>query len=935
MESIGRTLSDYLTTISNKYGSADAYLWYEGDLLCRKTFSDLNTDSRRIASYLHRHFDPRIHIALLGETSYGWISAYLGIMAGGFVSVPMDAKLDATNLAARLAKADVTVLLISEKFSYLSDTLQKLYPGLKAILRINDLLTLSANEDPAFTAEIDENALAQIMFTSGTTGTGKGAMLSHRNIMHVIQMKERFCNPGDRLLSVLPIHHCFELFYTQLAYLLQGAVVCVNDSLENIIPNMHRFGIHIIITVPMLANRFVAAINKQKNELSPTQLQGLFGGHLKLIGIGGAAIHPDAIQTLHAIGIKVLFGYGLTEGTGGCVVNPSASQKPDSIGIPFVAGLQAKIIDDEICLKGPTTMLGYYNDEDATKAMLIDGWLHTNDLGYMDEDGYIYINGRKNNMIVTTNGENVYPEELEEYIKQIPDVLEAVVYQRDNALAAGIQLADMSREPLVRNEISKRNTQNPSYKAIVKLSFQTNPFPITTSMKVRRKEAIKQLLQQAIPVQNVVADEADKNNVVLCSICDIFAAILNRNTFHPDSNFFDAGGDSLAAIEATAELSKEFPSITPNDLYLNPTPRALYSRFCIQDEHIGTQKISDINAFISVRNPRPRSLGHVLLTGATGYLGNHILHELVEKGYAVTCLIRNSNTFARNSNYYFPGYDFSSVRIVHGDICTENLGLEKEMYQELAQWTDSVIHTAADVRHSGFEEEIYSTNVLGTENMIHFCSAANAKLFHTSTFSVAGFQTERTLTENVLDIGQQISQNIYIKTKYLAEEQVLLARRKGIQTNIMRIGFLTWRKDGLFQINESSNGLVAQLRAFKKLGMYPFELSALTYDFSAVDESAKAFVLLAENSTEDSIWHVMNPNRVSLAQMNIGSAVPKDIFMQQLVQNSADRNVVILSMYLNMMQNNINSMVDTTVTVEKLRTLGFEWSVPESSLPIW
>ena len=488
---IGCTLSDYLKEIAEKFGDADAYRWYDGDRLCSRTFVGLGQDSRRIADLLNSRFGARAHIALFGETSYAWITAYFGIMTAGCISVPMDVKLDTGSIAARLEKADVTVLLLSERFGYLAEPLRGLCPQLKEILCMNDLEALSRDRDPEFETDIDENAPAQIMFTSGTTGVGKGVMLSHRNIMFVTHGSTHLCEPGERLLSVLPLHHCFELFYTQLSYLLQGAVVCVNDALENILPNMKRYGIHVLITVPMVANRFAAMIAKHEKDMSREQLRGLFGGNFRLIGIGGAAPSPEVIEIMHRIGIDVFSGYGLTEGTGGCIVNPIDSIRLNSIGLPFVEGLEVKIIDGEICLRGPSVMLGYYKDPEATAEALDGGWLHTGDLGYMDADGYVYINGRKNNMIVTSNGENVYPEELEGYIKDIPGAVEAVVYKRDNRLAAGVQLSDPALEQSVRDGISTINKRLPPYKAITAVSFRTSPFPVTTSMKVRRKEAIE------------------------------------------------------------------------------------------------------------------------------------------------------------------------------------------------------------------------------------------------------------------------------------------------------------------------------------------------------------------------------------------------------------------------------------------------------------
>ena len=928
------SLSDFLNELTEKYDSRDAYRWYDGDRLYSKSFHELNHDSRRIASFLESEFGKGTHIALLGETSYSWITAYFGIMVCGGVSVPMDVKLDNQSLASRLKAADVSVLFLSGRFTYLSDTLENLCPSLESILNMDELLSLSQGFDENYETEIDCNALAQIMFTSGTTGEGKGVMLSHKNIMYVTHGGNSLCSPGDRLLSVLPIHHCFELFYTQLSYLLQGAVVCINDNLENILFNMNRFGVHIIITVPMLANRFAELINSKETEMTPEEIRGIFGGYFKLIGIGGAAASPEVIETMHRIGIDVFSGYGLTEGTGGCIVNPIHSIRHESIGIPFIEGLEATMIDGELCLKGPTIMLGYYKDKAATEEAIVDGWLHTGDLGYI-KDEYIYINGRKNNLIVTSNGENVYPEELEGYLKKIPGVAEAIVYSEKNHLCAGIQLHEAENEMPVRDMIREINRSLPAYKKIVRILFQTDPFPVTTSMKVRRKEAIRQLSDQASRDEKLHTDprNPDESSTVdksvLKTICDAYAAALRRETFDENSNFFEEGGDSLSAIEAMLKLGKSFENININDIYINPTPRMFYLSIFGESKGSDAVKASNINRLAEMHSAMPAGLGNVFLTGATGFLGNHLLYELIRKGYPVTCLVRDKAKFSKVCSYYYPDCDFSAVRLVTGDITRTDLGLSEEKYAELSLWTDSVIHTAADVRHSAFESELQKTNVSGTKNIITFAVDAKAKLFHTSSFAVAGFKTDDALTESVLDIGQQISQNVYIKSKYQAEEQVLMAREKGIHTCIMRMGFITWRNDGVFQFNASDNGLASQLKAFKKLGTYPSEYKDLSYDFSSVDESAKAYVLLAESSKEDSIWHVINPNRRNLSQLGLGVPVQMDEFVQHVARNSADRDVMVLSMYLQMIKSGINGNVDVSRTVEKLKELGFEWSVPK------
>lgn len=934
------TLNNYLKEITEAKGfrSLDAYRWYDGTRIHTRTYGQLNADSRRIASYLNMRFGRGRHIALFGETSYAWMTAYFGIMVSGNISVPMDIKLDMDRAAARLERADVTVLLLSGRFMHLSGELREKCPYLKAILNMDELSALARNCNESFETEIDSSALAQLMITSGTTKEGKIVMLSHNNIYSVTHGNIHLCNPGERVLSILPIYHCFELFFTQLSYLLQGATICINSDISNIVSDMRLFEVNYIITVPLIVNQFAQIIKNitNKSVLNRDQIIAYFGGHLKKIGIGGAAVRPKVIDALRSAGIHVFYGYGLTESAGGCTVN--ADPIDDSVGKPFIDGLETAIIDGELCLRGPNTMLGYYKDKETTEKTIIDGWLHTGDLGYVNKYGCVHLYGRKDNLIVSYGGENVYPEEIEEDIKSIPGVVEAVVYKAANFLHAGIQLEEPEKEDHVRREINALNQRLPSYKAIVRLVFPASAFPVTTSMKVKRNDAIRILLDQERDEDRKRDEEAAQkirslNSPEIQVICNAFAQALGKNEFSEDANFFDCGGDSLAVLTAAYLLnsSDTFENVTPEIIFRHPIPELLYEHLYGNPEKPVTEKIPGINNLISSHSRMPAGLGkNIFITGASGFLGNHVLRELVRKGYNITCLIRDKIKFSNACNFYFPDKDFPNVRLITGDIRRDNLGLSKAQYLELASWTDSVFHIAADVRHLAPENELEKTNVKGTENVIAFSIRAKAKLFHSSTFSVSGFHSTEVLDEGTLDIGQEISQNSYIRTKYRAEEAVLKARN-AIHTCILRMGFLTRRSDGVFQYNDQENGLESQLKAFRKLGVCPSELSDLSYDFSSVDESAEAFVLLAETSSEDSIWHVINPNRQTLSQLRLADPVPMDTFSRKVALMSEDRDVMVLSMYLQMIEQGINHRVDCSKTVERLKELGFEWSDPSSS----
>ena len=376
-----------------------------------------------------------------------------------------------------------------------------------------------------------------MLFTSGTTGTSKIVMLSQKNIATVINCARvplaKFTE-DDVLLSVLPVHHTYELTCGIFCAMDHGCKICINDSIKHVSKNLKKYkptGMAVVpLYVEVFYNNIMKTVRKQGIEktfnfaikastaakkvnidLSKKlfgKVMEAFGGRLNKLVCGGAALRPELVATFRAIGVEIVQGYGITECAPLVSVVPFGMYNPKSCG-KIVESMQVFIDKEnpsdefgEIVVKGPNVMLGYYNNEQATKEVLSDnGWFYTGDYGYVDKKGYLYITGRKKNIIVLQDGKNVFPEEIEEYLGAIPHIKECVVVgrQKDNDLSItalvypDFEYTDSiglkSKEEVynaIREQINNMNRKLVGYKRIMALEFMDEEFEKTPSKKIKR-----------------------------------------------------------------------------------------------------------------------------------------------------------------------------------------------------------------------------------------------------------------------------------------------------------------------------------------------------------------------------------------------------------------------------------------------------------------
>ena len=501
-------------------------------------------------------------IAVIGENSYKWVVSYLAVTNGTGVVVPLDKDLTEIEIGNLIKRSEVDAIIFSKKMEKKTMAALEDAGGFVKV-RIN----MDADEDSEgvlswdrlirkgaaliedgdrefLDAVIDREAMCTLLFTSGTTGMAKGIMLSHRNIVADLMVSPTLVDflPSDIFFSVLPIHHTFECTCNFIMPLYKGGAIAHCEGLKYIVKNIQEVHPTFLLAVPAIFEALHKAIwkgirakGKEKTvrkamkicnaakklnidltNLFFKEIKQTLGGRMRMMICGGAAINPEILEDLQSFGIMALQGYGLSEAAPMGALNPENKPKSISCGIAF-PGFDARINEPgadgvgEICLKGDNIMLGYYKNPEATAEVIKDGWFYTGDLGYIDDEGYIVITGRKKNVIITKNGKNVFPEELEYQLSLHDEIVESMVFEGDSGKGDGDKNGDtlivagiypdwaLIKETMddeaeddeavkkyIWGIVDKVNAANPGYKMIRKVNLRHTEFEKNTSRKIRR-----------------------------------------------------------------------------------------------------------------------------------------------------------------------------------------------------------------------------------------------------------------------------------------------------------------------------------------------------------------------------------------------------------------------------------------------------------------
>ncbi len=483
---------------------------------------------------------------IMGENSYQWCLSYLAITGGAGIAVPLDKELSAEEVGNIISFAGVECIicdgrsaekLLSARYTSQREITVICTENVEGTVFFDDLLRkgeqlISEGKRDYFEAETDAEKTAVLLFTSGTTGMAKGVMLSHRNLISdLISVSKRIkIDETDRTLSVLPLHHTYEAI-SFLMIIHSGGSVAFAESLRMLREDFAFYRPTAFVTVPLLLEKLhrrimlsieekgkrkkvqffsvvSSAVSEERKKKIFSDIHAFFGGRLNKIIVGAAALQKEVAEDFLMFGIPVIIGYGLTECSPIVICNSPLNLTSDSIGKPL-EGVEVKIENPdekgvgEICVKGPMVMRGYYKNKVATDEVLKDGFLYTGDLGYRDKNGNYHITGRKKNVIVTKNGKNIYPEEIEYYLLKNSVIADVMVYAADDSIVSAQIIPDtaeierkLKKTSLTEQEIHKAvieavrstNKKLPSYKNIKKVTLRNRDFIRTSTKKIKRED---------------------------------------------------------------------------------------------------------------------------------------------------------------------------------------------------------------------------------------------------------------------------------------------------------------------------------------------------------------------------------------------------------------------------------------------------------------
>ena len=498
-------------------------------------------------------------VVVIGNNSYKWCTTYLATTTAGKVIVPLDKALTDIEIGNLIKRSQADAIVYERKYQKAIDEIIKQGCNLKHKICMDskkkeDILSydkvletgrrlVEEGDNRYEDIKIDSYKMSIMLFTSGTTSEPKAVMLSQNNICSNIVAINKYVKlyQSDTLLSFLPIHHTFECTITFLYGIYSGSTVAFCEGLRYIQQNLKEYKVSVFVAVPLVLETMYKKIQKAIKDKGKTELINKmvkisntllkchidlrkvffkqildnFGGYLRVVFYGAAPMSKDTIIGYNNLGIEQVQGYGLTETSPVISAETDHKKRPGSIGL-VLENLECKIDNPdkdgigEITVKGPSVMLGYYNNAKATKEVLKDGWFSTGDYGYIDKDGFLYITGRKKDVIVLRNGENVYPQEIETLINKIPYVKESIVYQRgqsktDTMLCAKIvydeeiiketfgEKTEEEYKEEIWKEIKEINKNLPLFKHIKKIEITTKELEKTTTQKVKRYKELQKV----------------------------------------------------------------------------------------------------------------------------------------------------------------------------------------------------------------------------------------------------------------------------------------------------------------------------------------------------------------------------------------------------------------------------------------------------------
>jgi len=929
----------------------------------RLTYRQVDDLSDRIASYLiSRELKSEDVVSILIPRCEWMVVASLGALKAGCAYQPLDPSYPQDRLTFMMQDANAKLLIADRELHELVNE----WEG--NILFTDEITNIpSASKESISKTDILPESLFILLYTSGSTGLPKGCQLEHKNLVAFCHWYQRYYQLSDSSRVAAYASYGFDACMMDMypALTCGAAVYIIGDDIRLDLPDLNTYfeaeGItHSFITTQV---GYQFATNFKNNSLL----------HLSVGGEKLAAINPPEGYKLHN-------GYGPTECT---IFTTTYCVDKYEHNIPIgkpVDNMRLYIVDKqgnrlpvgaagELWASGPQISRGYLNRPDKTAEVYIKNpftdarkYQHiyrTGDIVRYLPDGNIQFVGRRDGQ-VKVRGFRIELKEVESVIRQFPGIKDATVqafdYETGGKYIAAYIVSDENIDIKALNQFILQ--QKPSY-MVPASTMQLKSIPLNQNQKVNRK---------ALPtpvIQHIDREYVAPKNDVEKFLCDVFSSILGDEKISTSDNFFDLGGTSLMVTRIVIEVSKAGYNITYGDIFKYKTPAAI-AQFIAGEQSSNTQsatanslasfdytaitkllKANTLQAF----NPEKSPLGNVMITGSTGYLGIHVLHELIshEDVSLIVCLVRavdqkKAERRLRSLLFYYFDNQYASlfdkrIHVVLGDV-TQPFHIPYHI--------DTVFNCAANVKHFSKGTDIEDVNIGGTDNCIEFCLQNHARLIHVSTYSTAGTTLPNTgldhpvFNEQTLFWGQSL-ENKYAWSKFIAERNVLDAMaNKGLRAKIMRAGNIAARStDGEFQMNFQSNAFMGRLRVYQMIGALPYSQFDNTVEFSPVNETARAIVLLSQTPDACCLFHTFNHHkellgdileRMSYIDINIPVTTDEEFSSRmeeaQKDPQKAERMAGMIA-YMNMShgQTLITPDIVNHQTMQILYRLGFRWNI--------